>query len=997
VNLQSEIDFLSSFAACWTRVKSRLILGCQTAGDDFYWSRARVAPSRPILPPKKCMLARHLSLLLLVFAPGATLAAEPSGPAAPTITPEQEKFFEDKVRPILAASCLDCHGPKKAESGLRLDSRQAALDGGDSGERAIVPREPDRSLLVKAINHTGDIHMPPTGKLPDEKIAILTDWIRQGLPWPADHHGDLAALSAADRAPEHRATHWAYQAVTRPPLAPIRNPQPSIRNAVDTFVLSRLEVAGLSPSPAADRRTLIRRATYDLIGLPPTPEEVEAFAADATPDAYERQIDRLLASPHYGERWGRHWLDVARYADTKGYAFAQERRFPYAYTYRDYVIRALNADLPYNQFLTEQLAADRLSIGDDKSPLAALGFLTTGRKFNNTQDDIDDQIDATTRGLLGLTVACARCHDHKYDAIPTEDYYSLYGVFASSSPPGELPLIGPREDSEEYRKFEEELGKLRGEVDAFAAEKHTEFLDQTRRQSADYLARVAAGTQNTLLAKLPFLSLDPKDLRPRMIQRWQRYLDDHAKADHPVLGPWSELVKLPNENFPERAAPILAKFQEKTAGCDPGQLNPLVKAAFAADVPATRLDVARIYGKLLTDAFDQWKAAGANGEALAKLPPETRQLADFLLGKDSPTDIDRSDVRQYLNRADRNKYSELQKKVESFQATSPLAPPRAMSLVDNSQPTDPRVFIRGNPARLGKPVPRQYLLIMSPSPREPFASGSGRLELAQKIANPENPLTRRVIVNRLWMHHFGEPLVLTPSDFGIRCEPPSHPELLDWLATELLDSDWSLKDLHRMIMTSATYQQASVDRPECRAVDPENRLLWRANRRRLELEAVRDSLLALADRLDTRMYGRPVELTNRPFPPRRAVYGYIDRQDLPNLFRVFDIASPDSSTPRRPRTTVPQQALFFMNSPFVVEQAQALAVRPEVAAANDDAAKIAALYRLVLERTPAADELAIGRQFLVAAAAEAPDSMKLSPLAQYAQLLLLTNEVMYVD
>ncbi|MCI0359414.1 MAG: PSD1 and planctomycete cytochrome C domain-containing protein, partial [Planctomycetaceae bacterium] len=882
------------------------------------------------------MPARLLCALVFSFASGIALAAEPRTPAAPVITPEQEKFFEDKVRPILAASCLDCHGPKKAESGLRLDSRQAALEGGDSGERAVVPREPDRSLLVKAINHTGDIHMPPDGRLPAEQIAILTDWIRQGLPWPAESYADFTTLLAADRVPDHRATHWAYQPVTRPPLPQIINPksghpqQRVILNGIDAFIASRLEAAGLSPSPAADRRTLIRRATYDLVGLPPTPEDVEAFAADSAPDAYERLIDRLLSSPHYGERWGRHWLDVARYADTKGYAFAQERRFPYAYTYRDYVIRALNADLPYDQFVTEQLAADRLPIGEDKSSLAALGFLTTGRKFNNTQDDIDDQIDATTRGLLGLTVACARCHDHKYDAIPTEDYYSLYGVFASASPPGELPLLGPREDSEEFRKFEEELGKLRGEADAFAAEKHVEFLEQTRRQSADYLARVAAGTQSTLLAKLPFLSLDPKDLRPRMIQRWQRYLDEHAQADHPVLSPWSELIKLPSENFPERAAPVLAKFQEKTAGCDPGQLNPLVKAALAADVPATRLDVARIYGKLLTDAFDQWKAAGANSEALAKLPPETRQLADFLLGKDSPTDIDRSDVRQYLNRADRNKYTELQKKVESFQATSPLAPPRAMSLVDNPQPTDPRVFIRGNPARPGKQVPRQFLLIMSESERAPFASGSGRLELAQKIVAPDNPLARRVIVNRLWMHHFGEPLVLTPSDFGVRCAPPSHPELLDWLADELLENDWSLKDLHRAIMSSATYQQASFDRLECRAVDPENRLLWRANRRRLELEAVRDSLLALAGRLDTRMHGRPVELTKSPYPPRRAVYGFIDRQDLPNLFRVFDIASPDSSTPRRPRTTVPQQALFFMNSPFVVEQAQALAARPEV-------------------------------------------------------------------
>ncbi len=942
------------------------------------------------------MFRRLLLAALLLAQTVISLAAEPEGVA----TPDQEKFFEEKVRPILATRCLDCHGPKKEESGLRLDSRQAALDGGDSGERAVVPGEPGRSLLVKAINHAGDIHMPPDNKLPPEEIEILTGWIQQGLPWPAGSHSSLPQQSAADRAPIHRAAHWAYQPVIRPPLPPIQNPKFKIQNAIDVFVLARLDSAGLSPSPPADRRTLIRRATYDLLGLPPTPEESEAFLADDRPDAYERLIDRLLASPHYGERWGRHWLDVARYGDTKGYAFAQERRYPYAYTYRDYVIRALNADLPYDQFVTEQLAADRLPIGDDKSSLAALGFLTTGRKFNNTQDDLDDQIDATTRGLLGLTVACARCHDHKFDAIPTEDYYSLYGVFASCSPPPELPLLGSRQQGEEYQKFEAELAKLRGKAEKFAAEKHAAFLDQTRHQSADYLARVTAGTQNVLLAKLPFLSLDPKDLRPRMIQRWQRYLDEQSKLDHPVLGPWSELVKLPNEDFPERAAPILARWQAAAAGCDRGQLNPLVQTALAADVPATRMDLARIYGKLLTDAYEQWKAAGANTEALEKVPAEVRQLANVLVGKDSPTDVAVGDLRQYLDRADRNKYTELQKKVESFQANSPLAPPRAMSVVDNARPTEPRVLIRGNPSRQGKQVPRQFLLVMSEAPRSPFQQGSGRLELAQKIVAPENPLTRRVIVNRLWMHHFGEPLVLTPSDFGIRSQPPTHPELLDWLSVRLADRGWSLKALHRTILCSAAYQQASFDRPDCRAVDPENRLLWRSNRRRLELEAVRDSLLAIAGRLDTRMFGRPVELTKSPFPPRRAVYGFIDRQDLPSLFRVFDIASPDSSTPRRPRTTVPQQALFMMNSPLVVEQAQALATRPDVASATDPAAQVAALYRVVLTRAPDASELALGQEFLAAAAAvnaQSPDSMKLAPLAQYAQLLLLTNEVMYID
>jgi uncharacterized protein DUF1553 len=371
-------------------------------------------------------------------------------------------------------------------------------------------------------------------------------------------------------------------------------------------------------------------------------------------------------------------------------------------------------------------------------------------------------------------------------------------------------------------------------------------------------------------------------------------------------------------------------------------------------------------------------------------------VAEALLGKDSPTDIAKDDVRQFLNRADRNKYQELQKKVESYQVTSPLAPPRAMVVVDSPRPMEPRVLVRGNPARPGNVVPRQFLLVMAGEARKPFTDGSGRLELARAITSPDNPLTRRVIANRLWMHHFGEPLVVSPSDFGIRSEPPSHPEVLDELATRLLESGWSLKALHRAIVCSAAYRQSSLDRAECRAADPENRLLWRMNRRRLEFEATRDTLMAIAGRLDSTMFGRADELTKAPFPSRRAVYGFIDRQDLPNLFRVFDIASPDQSSPRRPRTTVPQQALFLMNSPFVVEQAQALAARGEIAAAENDDAKIAALYRLVLNRAPDGDELAIGRQFISAAAAPT-EEQKLSAWEQYAQLLLLANEVMYVD
>src|SRR5262245_65193724 len=379
-----------------------------------------------------------------------SLAGEPAASAT------QEQLFEQKVRPLLAANCQECHGVKKQESGLRLDSRRGVLEGGDSGEPAAVPGDPERSLLVKAVNHVGEYRMPPKGKLSSEQIALLTEWVKDGLPWPAEQQASERKLPADELVSLHRQSHWAYQPVSRPSPPPVKDAAWP-RGRLDAFVLSRLEGAQLTPSPEAGRRTLLCRLNYDLVGLPPTPEEVESFAADQSPDAYERQVDRLLASPHYGERWGRHWLDVARYGDTKGYAFAQERRYPYAYTYRDYVIRAFNGDLPYDRFVCEQLAADRLPHEEDAASLAALGFLTTGRKFNNRHDDIDDQIDAVARGFLGITVACARCHDHKYDAIPTEDYYSLYGVFANCSEPAELPLLAkPAESatdaqSEEYR------------------------------------------------------------------------------------------------------------------------------------------------------------------------------------------------------------------------------------------------------------------------------------------------------------------------------------------------------------------------------------------------------------------------------------------------------------------------------------------------------------------------------------------------------------------
>jgi cytochrome c553 len=746
--------------------------------------------------------------------------------AAPAASPEAIEFFEKNVRPVLVSKCQSCHGPKRQQGGLRLDSRAALLKGGDNGA-ILTPGQPDKSLLIRAIRYDGDVQMPPKNKLPDEVIAHLTTWVKMGVPWPdGEAKGDEHTLSVA----EVRRTHWSFQPVKKTALPAVKDAA-WVKTPIDAFVLARLEAQGLTPSPVADRRTLIRRVTLDLHGLPPTPEEVAAFEADRSPDAYARLVDRLLASPRYGERWGRHWLDVARYADSKGYVFQEERRYPFAYTYRDYVVRVFNEDLPYDQFLVQQLAADSLPLGEDKRPLAALGFLTLGRRFlNNQADIIDDRIDVTMRGLQGLTAGCARCHDHKFDPIPQKDYYSLYGVFASSVEPKDLPLIGQPEQTAELAAYEKELARRKAEVEKYRTE-HKEELSKGNRKFRDGL----------------------------------------------------------------RA---------------------------------------------------------------------------------------------------------LQSKVDKWQATAPAAPPRAMVLQDAPSPVTPHVFLRGNPNNRGPAVPRQFLEVVAGEKRQPFRQGSGRLELARAIAGKDNPLTARVMVNRIWLHHFGAGLVRTPSDFGLRGEPPTHPELLDWLAAAFVDNGWSIKKLHRLILLSKTYQQASSDDPGLLQRDPENRLLARRNRQRLDFEAMRDSLLAMAGRLDPTVGGRPVELTTAPFSTRRSVYGFIDRQNLPGLFRTFDFASPDTSTPQRFATTVPQQALFLMNSPFVVEQARHFVQRPDVAAQASDPAKIQRMYRLAYGRAAEPDEIALGLRFLTEArtnGAGKQAGLHLSAWEQYAQVLLLSNEFAFVD
>jgi len=744
---------------------------------------------------------RHHPFAFLIALIGCrALAGDP--------TPAQLQFFESRVRPVLADNCYKCHSQKseKIKGGLLVDSREGLLKGGENGP-AVVPGDPEHSLLIKAIRYSDpDLQMPPKGKkLPDTVVEDLVAWVKMGAP-------DPRTVSATPPARKDSATtHWAWQPLVKPAV-----PQPNdtswAKTPVDNFILAKLEERNLKPNPPADKRTLIRRATFDLIGLPPTPEEIDDFLKDESPEAFSKVVDRLLASPQYGERWGRHWLDVARYSDTKGQIRRQREdpNYPFAWTYRDYVIRSFNQDKPYNVFIIEQLAADKLP-ATQRNPtnLCALGFLTVGDRFMGMQNDIiNDRIDVVTKGFLGLTVSCARCHDHKFDPIPTKDYYSLHGVFASCAEPSVEPVIAKNVGGPEYGDYYKQRMELEREKEELGAK-----LRELRR----------AG---------------------------------------------------------DRAG-------------------------------------------------------------LRKLQRDTRDN---------------------------------QTKIARLELTHPGAPPRAMVLEDVKKPHDSPVFLRGDPGNKGPIAPRHFLEVLAGTQRPDFTNGSGRLDLAWAIASKSNPLTPRVMVNRVWLHHFGEGFVPTPDDLGTTSEPPSHPELLDYLASRFMEDGWSLKKMHRLIMLSSVYQQSSASNPRYAEFDPNNRLLWRANIRRLEFEALRDSLLAIGGDLDLSMFGRPVDIDKEPFVTRRTIYGRVDRSDVADVLINFDFANPDLPTGRRHETTVPQQALFLMNSPLVVEQAKRLVALAAFRDCADDRSRIDFLYQRIYQRPPRPDEIRLGIEFV----SEAPEPGKLS-------------------
>ncbi|WP_406697760.1 PSD1 and planctomycete cytochrome C domain-containing protein [Singulisphaera sp. Ch08] len=930
-----------------------------------------------------------LTLWLVAGTSPVLRAAPPAGSDAKGV-----EFFETQIRPLLANQCYQCHSQesKKARGGLLLDSQEGLLKGGDSGP-FFVAGDPEKSLLIKAVRYKEeDLRMPPDGKrLTETQVADLEAWVRMGAPLPrAGVQEDKIRASAR--------THWAFQPVKRPALPTVKN-QRWGQSAVDAFILAKLEPAGMQPARPANKRTLIRRATYDLIGLPPTPEEVAAFVADTSPNAFATVVDRLLASPHYGERWGRHWLDVARYATTDS---------PYAFTYRDYVIRAFNDDLPYDEFLLQQFAADQLGLGENKRALAGLGFLTLGRQFENFHDTIDDRIDVVTRGTMALSVSCARCHDHKYDPIPTRDYYALHGVFASSVAPDELPLLGIALDPKAYAEYVPKRESLQAKLDNFIRKQEAEVLKQHRRQTAKCLLLSREPAKLAELIKENFGLSDRKILQAGAT-RWLRALEKMNRESDPIFAPWFAFAALPSSEFADRAKTLSANI---AANSFVHPVNSLVAQAFAGEPPTSLKDVAERYDKLFEDADKRWQETQSEADretnsASPQTLPDAEQeaLRQVFYGKDSPGNLPTELMRQLFSTTALMQLGPLQAEINRLEANHPGAPLRAMALVDSPRPANSRVFIRGNPDRLGEEAPRMFLAILSGDVREPFSRGSGRLELARAIASRENPLTARVMVNRLWLHHFGAGLVATPDDFGLRSDPPSHPELLDYLAWRFIEDGWSLKKLHRVLMLSSVYQQQSDNNLRYETLDPDNRLLSRMNRRRLDFESIRDTLLLVAGNLDHSQGGRPVDLLKQRegrFTNRRTVYGTIDRNDLLALYRVFDFANPDLSTAQRDATTVPQQSLFFLNSPFVMEQACRMVDRPSFQRLNDKAERVRDLYQRVYQRDPSAEEIQRGLRFLQGTSAstgteETPQKQPLTPQERYAQVLLMTNELMFVD
>ncbi len=993
------------------------------------------------------MIRTALPLLALLAAVGTVAGAS-------EIDPADLEFFESKIRPVLAERCYACHGgdPARIRGGLVLLDAEGVRAGGDSGA-VVVPGSPGDSLLIEALHYEGLTQMPPDGKLASHVIADFEQWVRRGAPDPRSGGKRTAVAERSaetfDYGPGRE--HWAFRRVADPELPEVQD-EAWVRHDLDRFILSRLEERGLVPVAAADRRTLLRRATFDLIGLPPSEAEIKGFLADARPDAFARVVDRLLASPHYGERWGRHWLDVARYADSNG--LDENIAFPNAFRYRDYVVDSLNRDKPFDRFVREQIAGDLMPAETDAQrfeQIVATGFLMLGPKVLAEQDTdkmlidiVDEQVNTLGRAFLALPLGCARCHDHKFDPIPTADYYAMAGILRStetmSNAAGmrwlERPLA-PEDEVAEYEAARKLVAEAREKVEELVREQN-EVLRRPRRAAlAAYLlaAEEAYPSWSDDEAKQEKaretfrLVAGGRGLEPPVLERWVRAFHRYregppVEGDAPSPGAvfviWNAYAAASPDRYEqvtEELRAIIASEKVLTA--------PLTRGLVRGPAPKTLEDVAWRYASLFATVEIAWEEhlmrLGLKDEddllpSDFRLPREQEEIRWLVYdGYFCILCLDQEEEETLYPLEARTRLAELRAEVERREAASPPAPPYAMAVAEAAT-VDLPVHIRGSHLNLAdEPEPRGFLKVTDHLvPPPPVAADvSGRLELARWITHPEHPLTARVIVNRVWHWHFGRGIVDTPSNFGAIGSAPSHPELLDWLARRFVEGGWSLKDLHREIILSSTYRLSSDYDAGNAALDGENRLLWRMNRRRLEIEPIRDSLLQLAGRLDLTMGGRVEEYDSAGYvfgeggligevdfygAPRRSIYMPVVRNAIYPIFGGFDFGDASDSVGARAETVVPRQALLMMNSPLVEEAALGFAQRLLEVDGADAADRIHTAFVRAYGRPPDDTEIADSLGFLAEMRGLAPaEDAELYAWTRLSHVILAASEFIYIN
>jgi hypothetical protein len=996
------------------------------------------------------MRAKALIFVARILAFGAWFAAAAAvnRPAVAESTPEGIDFFERKIRPVLVERCYKCHsaGSEKVKGGLLVDSREALLQGGDGGP-ALVPGEPDKSRLIKAIRYADDdLQMPPKEKLPMAQVADFVSWVQMRAPTGSE----FAKSPKTSASSSQRSTnHWAFQ---RPKVSPI----PEVgdkqwpKQPIDHFILAGLEERKLQLARPADKRTLIRRATFDLTGLPPASEEIDAFLNDSSSSAFAKVVDRLLDSRHFGERWGRHWLDVARYADSNGL----EVNLPYnnAWRYRDYVVASFNQDKPFDQFIREQLAGDLLPYKTDDERferLTATGFLVLGPKAlaepnqaKLTMDVADEQIDVTTRAFLGLTASCARCHDHKYDPIPTRDYYALAGIFKSTAT---LASAGPTpQDPGAPRWMERPLATA---DKAKAIEEYSTKLNKL----VEALRAVRDNPGGLLSAKLPGIVVD--NSAAELTGRWKisnastnlfvdkDYVHD-AKSDKgkmsakfvpnlPHTGLYEVLIAYTPRQDRSTNVPVTIYSLAGTNTVTVNQMRPpTFKKAFvsvgtyefqAGTNGSVVISNDKTKGFVVADAvdfvpIDEWKLEMSAMEQVSMKPGSASPVGPIPNLKELSPEAQMPAMNDAIAMASRN-YEQLEDAVFTFRTNAPPPAPMAMA-VQEGNIENCRINLRGDPEKLGDEVPRGFLTVAAAkSSAESLAAAttsSGRLELAEWVASADNPLTARVAVNRIWLHLFGKGLVDTPDNFGLLSEKPTHPELLDYLALHFVKEGWSFKKMIRTIMLTSAYQMSCEHDAKAYAKDPDNRHLWRMNRRRLEAEAIRDAVLAVSGQLDLTAGGAAMPANGPPMnnpmmalpqvaSNRRSIYLPVVRTDVLDMFQVFDFADPHTISGKRHVTTAATQALFMMNSEFVQDQARKWAGNLLGLSLPDNAQRVNKAYLAAFGRPAAPQEIERALRFIesLGAAADSSESTtennRLRAWQCFTHALLASTDFRFVD